>query len=290
MCAIRAAINLEQERAAEWRATQPKIILTDGFAASIHTSPSRFLGFLAATTTLVMLALLCFLSFRQTNPRAQNSCETETVQGSHIVSRAYAVAAHISERRKTLKISFQVLFYEWFFKIRTERQLPGVTVILSNLSRDDRLSVIPETTAVSEAKPKWATGFEEPYFLPDYYFRTAAFTDLQPGNDYSVAVMRPLKQTLQIDQRNLVEVHLAFIGCSPKPDSPQAASIYPHLADVLSEQARKLAKAYPVRVESAPPKGGFVAVFEFECGNRNCDGLQRRPLDYLQIDIEKAKQ
>jgi hypothetical protein len=129
------------------------------------------------------------------NMDLRGSCNVVAAENSEIVS-------HVHFRQKILPPGLlgadsspylQELFYDWTLSIHPERTIVGIVVIVSDaFVLHDRVRVAPDLGTVSEAIPKWTSGFNEPR-SPDYYARIVSIPVVHKGDDVVITFRRPLK-------------------------------------------------------------------------------------------------
>ncbi|MBI5494682.1 MAG: hypothetical protein HY904_06600 [Deltaproteobacteria bacterium] len=125
---------------------------------------------------------------------------------SDIVSRVFS-RVPIPLRTGDRVIPFaNEIFREWVFDIVAPARIEQIVIELGSRHRDDRVSVSPsELASVSEAAPKWNSGFQEPTrSTPDFWQRLIKIGPTIEGAHATVRVWRRVRQATELDVDDLV--------------------------------------------------------------------------------------
>jgi len=122
-------------------------------------------------------------------------CSVSVTFGDEIVDRVHLRSFWHHERKQTdvYQPKFQDLYHVSIITLRTSRTLSHLTIKIQDARKPtDNIRVEPSDDAqISEAKPEWISGFEEPAQVPDFWVRTITFSKL---NDVAVITIRkPVK-------------------------------------------------------------------------------------------------
>jgi hypothetical protein len=131
-------------------------------------------------------------------------------------------------------IERQELIYEWILQIKTEATTPKVAITVSHLTQADRVKVTPDDASVSEQRPQWLSGFDEPKRTPDYYSLTVVFDALEPTHHAEIAIRRTLSRPSVADLAVVRVVSTRAV--SARVQQPQMATI-PEEAVRLTREA-----------------------------------------------------
>jgi len=90
---------------------------------------------------------------------------------------------------------FQDLFHDSIITLTPSNVNSRVIVTIQDMRKPTDTDIIriepPDDALISEAKPKWISGFEEPTHSPDYWVRTVTFSALKKVT--SVTIRKPIK-------------------------------------------------------------------------------------------------
>jgi hypothetical protein len=116
---------------------------------------------------------------------------------SDMVARVYArgVLPQSPATSSEYKPYLQEFFYDWVLTLAANGQTGEITVIIDDPieHKDDKPKVEPDPLSVSDLKPKWLSGFDEPSRKPDFYERTVTFSDLDKDRPARVILRRPIR-------------------------------------------------------------------------------------------------
>lgn len=89
----------------------------------------------------------------------------------------------------------QELFYEWVLTLTPDGQTGEITVRIKDPIKhlDDRIKIEPDIASISDIKPMWMSGFEEPSRKPDYYERVIRSLSLEKKRPARIIFRRPIK-------------------------------------------------------------------------------------------------
>jgi len=223
---------------------------------------------------------------------AAHSARCSVSVSSAVVARLYAIASLSGvEKDQDRAFKFQELFYEWNVNVIIEGRILDATLEINNLTKDDRISVSPEDSFLSELRPRWMSGFDEPTHSPDYYSRVIRFADIDSHARAGKVSIRRLMRGPVLSNTSIVRVIAVHsTACPidmPTMDEQQELSR-------LNKQAATLAswkyagpdKPAPVLIlglGDAPP-GGAIATVEARCGGEDCKHLVIR-----RLEVRKGK-
>jgi hypothetical protein len=251
-----------------------------GTAIAVLWPDKRWIGWLALVLAAGLLVGWTVLAMKARAARCSVSIS------SAVVARLYAIADVSGMKDEHLPFAFQELFYEWKADVTLEGQIPDATLEINNLTKDDRISVSPEDSFLSELRPRWMSGFDEPTHGPDYYSRVIRFADIDSHARAGKVSVRRLMQGPVLSNTSIVRVIAVHsTACPidmPTVDEQQELSR-------LNKQAATLAswkyagpdKPAPVLIlglGDAPP-GGAIATVEARCGGEDCKHLIIRQLE-----------
>ena len=206
-----------------------------GVKRSIIKWPS--IGF---TSCLIGCGLLWANSIlRPVVPSVSAECTSEIVALVH--SRAPILPSGNTE---VYRPQFRDLFHDWIIKLVPRGVPAGVMVLIrDHRSPTDQIRVMPPNNAViTNTKPGWLSGFDEPTHAPDFFVRTVTFAAL--GEPTTITIRRPIKPqnqttnvitTMELDLDRVVQVSAHCIVTHIAPAKLDA------WFDRLSDQLRTLA-------------------------------------------------
>jgi hypothetical protein len=206
---------------------------------------------------------------------------------SAIVARLYAITGPPAVRRdQDLAFAFQELFYEWNANLIIEGPIPDATLEINNLTKDDRMNVLPEDSFLSELRPRWMSGFDEPTHSPDYYSRVIRFADVDSHTRAGRVSVRRLMQGPVLSNTSIVRVVAVHsTACHidmPRMDEQQEISRLNKQATILASWKYagpdKPAPVLILGLGDAPP-GRAIATIEARCGGEDCKHLIIRQLE-----------
>ena len=90
----------------------------------------------------------------------------------------------------------QEFFYIWELTLVPEGETGKLRVAIKDPIEhpDDPIKVEPDVASISDIKPKWMSGFEEPSRKPDYYERIIQFTEtLDKTRPARITIRRPIR-------------------------------------------------------------------------------------------------
>lgn len=130
-------------------------------------------------------------------PPIHHSCRVVSRLISEPVARVCARGTMpVSGDKATLAPYLQEIFYEWTLVLTATKQTSDASVVIRTSYVDrDHLRVTPDTALVSELKPGWMSGFDEPERTPDFYLRTIRFPILNRNISAKITLRRPIRLT-----------------------------------------------------------------------------------------------
>jgi hypothetical protein len=139
--------------------------------------------------------------------RASISVRVESEIVADVHTRAKWLAAKNGGRTTEVhKALFQDLYHEWKITLTPNRDTPKIVVSVRD-ARKPTDSIRTSTNAViSEAKPGWTSGFDEPTQVPDFYVRTItldSFTESQ-----TITIRKPIKSRVGVNQVTAIDLDL----------------------------------------------------------------------------------
>jgi hypothetical protein len=121
-------------------------------------------------------------------------CELFTVIKRDIVARVFArgISPKLGET-VTIKPNLQELFYEWQLELIPSRSVSGLEIDFryDKLAKD-RIRSVPDA-AISEPKPRWMSGFDEPARPADYYVQSVRFAHVLRNQKALVIIRHAIK-------------------------------------------------------------------------------------------------
>ncbi len=102
---------------------------------------------------------------------------------------------------------FQDLFHDWTITLVPNRDTAQIVVSIQDARKPtDRIRVQPSSAIVSEPKPGWISGFDEPTQAPDFYTRTVTFSSLsEPG---IITIRKPIKSQFGDNRITAIDLDL----------------------------------------------------------------------------------
>lgn len=140
---------------------------------------------------------------------------------------------------------FQDLFHEWVIKIVPNKETLQIIVSIRDARLSaDLISVDPsENAIISQAKPGWASGFEESTQTPDFFARTVVFSKL--AKPATITIRKPIKSKLgenkitsidlDLDREISASAEKCGIAMTSPPKSPRPLSDSPRFKDLIQE-------------------------------------------------------
>jgi len=130
-------------------------------------------------------------------PQKSESPEALTVViDSEIVSRVYARGPQPPPGVSTATYNpyLQEFFYDWIVRLTPEQDTGKIIVTVKDpVTRNDRIRVEPDIASISNIKPGWLSGFEEPSRKPDYFVRTVRIPSLEKGRNARLIFRRSIQ-------------------------------------------------------------------------------------------------
>ncbi len=204
---------------------------------------SRFLRFAA----IIAAIIVCTLLITATNiKRGDNAwcfpkkCEISIDVSSNIMAVVHSRAKWKNHGRTTdvYKPLFQDLFHEWVINVTPSGDAAQIVISINDAREPlDKIRVTPpQNVVVSEPKPGWVSGFEEPTHVPDFYVRTVTFPTL--SEPATITIRKPIKSHFGENRISTVDLDL---------DRQVSASAYKCLVKVtsISATSRPLSDANP---------------------------------------------
>ena len=152
----------------------------------------------------VAIALLTMLLFwfggvqfvrnEWTHGQPKLECSMYASATSEIVARLYSRATILpSGTTEVYRPQFQDLFHDWIIKLSPNGTALTVVVTIQDESKPfDHMRVDPPGGAViTDVKPGWLSGFDEPSHAPDFFVRTVTFAFLD--GPATITIRRPIK-------------------------------------------------------------------------------------------------
>src|SRR5207245_94479 len=117
---------------------------------------------------------------------------------SRIVARIYArgLRPQLPATKTEYKPMLQEFFYVWELTLVPEGETGKIRVAIKDPIEhsDDRIKVEPDVATVSDIRPKWMSGFEEPSRKPDIHEWVIQFTEtLDKTRPARIVIRRPLR-------------------------------------------------------------------------------------------------
>lgn len=140
---------------------------------------------------------------------------------------------------------FQDLFHEWVVKIVPNKEASQIIVSIRDARLPtDLISVDPsENAIISQAKPGWVSGFEEPTQTPDFFTRTVSISRL--AKPATVTIRKPIKSKLgenkitsidlDLDREMSASAEKCGIAMTSPPKSPRPLSDSPRFKELIQE-------------------------------------------------------
>jgi len=128
---------------------------------------------------------------------------------STIIARVHCRAKWLpSGSTEVYKPIFQDLFHDWVIQLTPQGSASQVIVSIQDAQKPlDNIRVAPqENVVISEAKPGWFSGFDEPSQPPDFYVRTVSFPIL--NKPATITLRRPIKSRLGANTITSLDLNL----------------------------------------------------------------------------------
>ena len=179
-------------------------------------------------------------------PPPTEPCSLAANTTSVIISRVHSRATwDPSGSTELYKPVFQDLFHDWIITLNPQGMATQVVVTIQDPQRPlDSIRVLPvENAIISNSKPGWISGFDEPSQIPDFYLRTVSFYALSKPT--KITIRRPIQSKtptvntitaadLDLDRVVRVSAESCNIVYVPPPSKPERF-------DGLARQLRFLA-------------------------------------------------
>jgi hypothetical protein len=212
--------------------------------------PSRLLRILSTIATMIVCTLFITATDMKRGDRGwwfPKRCAVAVNVTSRILTRAHLRAKWIPSRHETevYKPLFQDLFHEWVIIVTPNRDTSSVVVSIVDARKPvDNIRVIPATgVTISEPKPGWASGFEEPTQAPDFFTRTVTFPALTLPE--TITIRRPIKShfgsnaltslDLDLDRQITASAEECLITVAPRSALPRPLSDNPRFGELIQE-------------------------------------------------------
>ena len=250
------------------------IVALLGLAATYLWPQTKWIGWSCLGLGVAIIGVWIFLEIKN----RRDTCVATA--SSDVVARLYATG-WVQLGTTEVPVSFQELFYEWRLTIKSKEE-HAVTLEINNLALNDRMEVLPADSLVSELKPRWMSGFNEPKRSPDYYSRTV---QLSPATGSAITIRRFLPAP---SLSNTSLIRLIGIRSDSCPIDLAKFKEAEELARV-NKRAATLASWKYSGADKQPPRlatdpgdvsaGNFVATVEARCDGDDCKKLNIRQLE-----------
>lgn len=185
------------------------------WAAFERTEPewerALFIGLLFAATGILWFGSNVFaIRTKKTEMgEAKPPCSISVVTKSEIVARVHLRAMILpSGSTEVYKPIFQDLFHDWVINVTPTGTASQVIISIQDVRKPvDNIRVEPPDDAIiSEPKPKWFSGFEEPSQTPEFYVRTVSFETLD--KPITITIRRPIKSRVGVNTITSLDLDL----------------------------------------------------------------------------------
>jgi hypothetical protein len=123
------------------------------------------------------------------------SPKLKTTTNAEIVSRIYMRGADPPPgESSSYEPYIQELFYEWALSLMPNSDVSNIVVVVQGAepNSQDRFSVNSISAVISDWKPHWMSGFEEPSRPPDDYVKSVSFSEMRKDETVTIRVRRPI--------------------------------------------------------------------------------------------------
>jgi hypothetical protein len=140
---------------------------------------------------------------------------------------------------------FQDLFHEWTITLTPNRDTARIVVSIRDARQPtDRIRVQPPSAVISEPRPGWVSGFDEPTQVPDFYTRTVTFESISATA--IIEIRKPIKShfgenridaiDLDLDRKIGATIERGQIEVIPiTSDNYPLSSSNPHFGGLIQE-------------------------------------------------------
>lgn len=141
---------------------------------------------------------------------------------------------------------FQDIFHEWTIEVTPTKEASQVVVSIKDARwPTDKIRVVPQenVSIISEPKPGWVSGFEEPTQAPDVYTRTITFSRL--STTATIMIRRPIKGhfgdnritslDLDLDRQVLVSADRCDVHVAQIFTSNPLSELNPHFNELVEQ-------------------------------------------------------
>lgn len=239
----------------------------------------------------VVLVILDWWAPKPINPPTAEPCSIVVTPNSEIVSRVHLRAMWLpppSHDTGVYKPIFQDLFHDWVINVVPTGTASKVIISIQDARKPvDNIRVEPsEGAIVSEPKPAWFSGFEEPSQTPDFYVRTVGFSTLDKPE--TISIRKPIKShsgvnkitslDLDLDRQlrasaDKCKVSLAPLSTSISGTSPRFQKLIEELKALVAQKVS--GKGFPTRLDPDQPYPPLAVnesemVQELRCNSDPC--------------------
>ena len=136
-------------------------------------------------------------------------CTVSVILTSEIVARVHLRTMWLPPNSEgKYNPIFQDLFHDWVIKLNRNGNASQVAISIQDARKPvDNIRVNPpQNSVVSEPKPEWLSGFEEPTQAPEFYLRTVKFATL--NKETTITIRRAIKSRVGANMINAFDLDL----------------------------------------------------------------------------------